>query len=223
FGDSLDKWAGEDPKKIEFANSIKRMAVAVGTGKDPGEAAGYGAVNSFAKNVMKDKSTAEQEKLAAKIKEIMDLDLKNPVIEVGYRSLGLTNHSLIIISSDNQKPIVLEGMPEDQIGGIKARTAGGGGVGYGNLIKQVVSVPNKIKLSDRQIVSTPKGMTREEFAKNLLIGNLLYDNNALYVDIPELSPIGANSNSFVGSLLRLAGSDFKPNRSCWGWERDIWQ
>ncbi|NLW48834.1 MAG: hypothetical protein GXY86_16085, partial [Firmicutes bacterium] len=51
FGDSLDKWAGEDPKKIEFANSIKRMAVAVGTGKDPGEAAGYGLVVSASESI----------------------------------------------------------------------------------------------------------------------------------------------------------------------------
>ena len=47
FGNSLDKWAGDDPKKMAFANSVKKMTVALGTGQDPVEAAGYGLVSSF--------------------------------------------------------------------------------------------------------------------------------------------------------------------------------
>ncbi|NLY75287.1 MAG: RHS repeat-associated core domain-containing protein, partial [Firmicutes bacterium] len=227
FGNSLDKWAGDDPKKIAFVNSVKRMAVAVGTGGDPVEAAGYGAINSFVKNIMKDKSTAEQKKLTAEIKEIMDLDLKNPVVEVGYRQMGPFAHSLIIISSDNHDPIILEGMPEHQIRGILGRgsfTLFTSGRGYGNLIKKVVSNPDQISQSDRQIVPIPEGMTSETFAKSLLIGNLLYSNDMPYIDVPGLSlSHGANSNSFVGSLLRLAGSDFRPDRLCPGWDRDIWQ
>ena len=51
FGNSLDKWAGDDPRKMAFANSVKKMTVAVGTGQNPVEAAAYGAVYSAGSSV----------------------------------------------------------------------------------------------------------------------------------------------------------------------------
>ena len=103
FGNSLDKWAGEDPKKIEFANSIKRMAVAVATGKEPGEAAVYSIVSSFKSRIV--------DKLESKVgvfstekfnyTKITKVVVLNSSSAVGIAGLGFGHSAILFIDEDD--------------------------------------------------------------------------------------------------------------------------
>ena len=50
-----------------------------------------------------------------------------------------------------------------------------------------------------------------------------YDNSADYDGLPNTTGEGVNSNSFVGSVLREAGSNFTPSKRADGFNKNIYK
>ena len=96
---------------------------------------------------------------------------------------------------------------------------------YGKLHKnEIVGIKGKYRLTKLDVVPVPKGMSEEQFLQNIKHNSNLYANDVDYYPIPKATlKFDGNSNSFIGSILRKSGSDYKPLKGLWapGWFIDI--
>ena len=168
-------------------------------------------------------------------------------VEVGYVSVGAgAQHTLLILTQNGQQSTIVEGMPTSREKGAvsgssqssasgsvsgssgsstsgsisgAASSASSGGAGWGNLEANIVNQPSDISPEKREVVPTPEGMTEEQFTQELIGGFATYDNSVLYAPLPTGSR--GNSNSMVGSVVRSAGSNFKPKKWSPGWNKNV--
>jgi RHS repeat-associated protein len=75
------------------------------------------------------------------------------------------------------------------------------------------------ELSKMPTIPTPTGMTDNEFATKVRLAAKPYKNNVDYALVPTGNM--GNSNSLIGSVLRKAGSDYRPNGYFPGWDQNV--
>ena len=140
-------------------------------------------------------------------------------------------HSLLILTDEETGYVtIMEGMPERKIMGVLTAIVGAmagnpmpmlKGTNWGNLVKEGETKPSDLTSDQLETVSTPEGMTDEEFRANLAEAYESYGGAVKYAPLP---PSGTgNSNSLTGSLLRAAGSAFVPANKGVGWDINVLQ
>ncbi len=148
--------------------------------------------------------------------------------------MGDEQHAyLILTNEDTGDKDILEGMPENMEMGVIAGLVGLAmgdngenlrkGVGWGKLVKEKVRTPTDASKENKIKINTPAGLTDGDFQKKLIKAYNCYQNDIEYSPFPFIDK--ANSNSLIGSILRFAGSNYKPEpgRNVPGWNQDLFE
>jgi hypothetical protein len=156
-------------------------------------------------------------------------------VEIGLNHLAFGQyHSLLILTDSEGQKTVLEGhaskfksgvissaFGSTSSGSVSGLVSGGSasgssGYGFGRLIKDPTTDP--LKVSNRFLVPTPTDQTVDGFAQSLLNAYNSYGDDKNYSPLPGGTE--ANSNSLIGSALRISGSDYRPPVSVPGWDQN---
>ena len=158
---------------------------------------------------------------------------------VGYRDVipGIAYHALIITEdASGRRQTIVEGMPENQAGGVLGSASlspgsssgassggsasGSSGYGYGKLVEQIVTRdPSSLPADRVDQVPIPSGTSVGQFVKRIENARDSYAGGTNYSATPGGNE--GNSNSLVGSVLRQSGSSFTPKKLVPGWPQNV--
>jgi hypothetical protein len=156
---------------------------------------------------------------------ISNIDVNGDSVIVGFKDIypptGVTKHSVLIhVNEENgNRRVIAEAQSE-----ANAPVEGGDVAGWGRVINVTDEVDLRTKNLDQftaansETVPIPEGMTEAELVAGVDAGVAEYQQGTKeYSPLPHLEPntlIGGdrfgNSNAFVGTMLRKAGSNFEP-------------
>ena len=129
-------------------------------------------------------------------------------------------HTLIRMKNteSGKEKTLVEGFPQDRIDRSDDNIPG-----WGSLKRTTESdlqTPGE-EIDIRDPLPVPKGMSGDEFEASINEAADRYNNSVPYKALPARGDGSGNSNSLVGSVLRAAGSDYKPIRKVPGWNKEV--
>ncbi|MCZ2224815.1 MAG: hypothetical protein LC122_14430, partial [Chitinophagales bacterium] len=161
------------------------------------------------------------------------IDANGDSVEMGYKYIPMSGfiwgqdmyHTLLILTDEKTgEKTTIEGMPESMYNGIISFLFElNDGDGWGNLTNIPETRSAEIGSTDRETIPTPTHMTDEQFRNKLLEVNRNYQNDIEYKPFFNGESKTGNSNSFIYSVLKNSGSDYKPSRYAPGWYINVFK